>query len=165
MNKKAEKDPVKQERLNQVYRHLFSSGDIHSQIELADKLKMQRSGLSAAMNGNAAYLTKNLFMKVCATFPNTFNLDYLLNGTGSLLLKENIPKSDIAVADNMLELYARMIRSVDDLRIQLREEIQQTQQLRTTLQQTVDILIQELHRVQYITPHSYGIAAEEMSNQ
>jgi chromosome segregation ATPase len=51
---------------------------------------MTQPALSAAMNGKEAYLTQNLFQKICAAFPGIFNLDYLLTGQGELLLESNV---------------------------------------------------------------------------
>lgn len=87
----AEKDPVKAERLNEVYKHLFAHHGVESKTQLADILKVQRTGLAAAFGGSKANLTKNLFTKICAAFPGVFNLDYLLTGEGDLLtLEENV---------------------------------------------------------------------------
>ena len=90
----AEKDPEKAKRLNEVYKHLFAHFGVESQTDFADKLKVLRSGLSAAMNGAKANLTKNLFMKICGAFPGVFNIDYLLYGTGELLTVEEQVKSE-----------------------------------------------------------------------
>lgn len=76
---------TKQQRLSEVYTYLRDNGKVHTQGDLAKVLRITRPAISAAINGNEAYLTKNLFQKVCAAFPGTFNLDYLLNGEGSLL--------------------------------------------------------------------------------
>jgi predicted RNase H-like nuclease (RuvC/YqgF family) len=59
----------------------------------AKTLHVQRSALSAAMNGNKAYLTDNLFTKICAAFPNVFNYNYLVKGEGDLLTVEEDVKS------------------------------------------------------------------------
>ena len=87
------KNEVRQERLNQVYRHLFAHFGIDSQIKFAEVLHVQRTALSAAMNGNKAYLTNNLFTKICAAFPGVFNYDYLIKGEGELLTIEEDVKS------------------------------------------------------------------------
>ena len=42
------KDIARQERLNQVYRHLFAHFGISSQTEFADALHIQRTALSSA---------------------------------------------------------------------------------------------------------------------
>ena len=63
-----EKDIEKAQRLNEAYKHLFAHHGVGSQKHLAEILKIQRTGLSAAFNGSKANLTKNLFMKICASF-------------------------------------------------------------------------------------------------
>ena len=75
---------TKKDRLCEVYTILRNKGKVHTQSDLADALRVTRPAISAAMNGNEAYLTKNLFQKICAAFPE-FNLDYLLDGKGELL--------------------------------------------------------------------------------
>ena len=75
----------RKERLNEAYEYIRQHFGIHTQSDLAAKLKMTRPALSSAMNGNEAYLTDNLFVKICAAYPGVFNLDYLQNGEGELL--------------------------------------------------------------------------------
>jgi predicted RNase H-like nuclease (RuvC/YqgF family) len=87
---------TKQDRLKEVYDHLRAHYGIHTQIDFAEAIRITRPALSSAMNGNEAYLTKNLFQKICATFPGVFDLDYLLNGSGSLLsVEEEVRNVDI----------------------------------------------------------------------
>ena len=78
-------------RLKEMFKHLYANYGIQSQKQLAEIIKVQRTGLSAAMNGNDAYLTDNFFLKICAAFPGVFNIDYLLNGEGTLLLDKVEP--------------------------------------------------------------------------
>ena len=85
-------DKERAKRLNEVYRYLYANKGVVSQTLFASQIGVQRSALSAAMNGNKLYLTKNLFMKICAAFPGVFNLDYLLTGEGSLLVDEGSAK-------------------------------------------------------------------------
>lgn len=142
-----EKDYNKGQRLNEVYKYLFAHDKVKSQTDFADKLKVQRTGLSAAMNGSKANLTKNLFMKICATFPGFFDLNYLLTGEGTLLSMSDQESGQSEKAathptdemtSNILELYARMIRGIDDLRIQLKEELAEVQTVKSELQQARD---------------------------
>ena len=84
----AQKDYKRAERLNDVYKHLFAHHGVTSQKAMAEHLGMQRTGLSAAMNGSKANLTDSLFKKICAAWPGVFVLDYLLTGKGNLLTPE-----------------------------------------------------------------------------
>ena len=91
--REVQKDPIRAKRLDEVYKHLFAHFGITSQKHLAEVLKVQRTGLSSAFNGNVANLTDNLFKKICAAFPGVFNLNYLLTGKGYLLTAEENMKS------------------------------------------------------------------------
>ena len=93
---------TKQERLKEVYNHLRSYFGIHTQIDFAEAIRITRPALSSAMNGNEAYLTKNLFQKICAAFPGVFNLEYLLTGKGILITPEEDAKTEtIRMEDKM----------------------------------------------------------------
>ena len=101
------KDYKRAERLNEVYKHLFANFGIKSKKEMADYMKIQRTGLSAALNGAAANLTDNLFKKICLAWPGVFNLDYLLTGEGELLIngerkQKEMPPSEQAAKHPLL---------------------------------------------------------------
>lgn len=80
----------KQERLIEVYEYARAHCGVHTKSEMAIRLHITQPAFSYAINGNEAYLTKNLFQKVCAAFPGIFNLDYLLTGQGELLIESNV---------------------------------------------------------------------------
>jgi len=145
----------KHERLKEAYDYLRYQHGIHTQIDMANALQVTRSSFSAAMNGNEKYLTKSLFMKICAAFPGVFNLDYLLTGTGTLLAqKEKAEPTPVSPAtDNLLELHAQMIRRVDDLRHELHQELLAIRQLKDELRDT-------LAELKSATTYEYGMAAE-----
>lgn len=135
------KDYKRAERLNEVYKHLFANFGIKSKKEMADYMKIQRTGLSAALNGAAANLTDNLFKKICLAWPGVFNLDYLLTGEGELLnngeQKQNeMPPSEQAA--NILEIYANRIRLLDDMRTSLSEELAEIRMIKEELTQARD---------------------------
>ena len=146
---KSMKDPGRKDRLNQVYRHLFAHFGINTQAAFAEAIHVQRTALSAAMNGNEAYLTDNLFTKICAAFPNVFNLEFLKTGKGTLLTAEEDAKaSEIekatntsfdasAAYENMVEMYARMIRGIDDLRVELNTNLAEVKELKDDLHQAI----------------------------
>ena len=86
----------RKDRLNEVYEYVRSHFPVHTKNDFADKLKYHRTYISSAMHGNEKYLTDKLFMNICETFPNVFNLEYLLNGTGQLLtIREEVPNEEI----------------------------------------------------------------------
>ena len=148
------------ERLKEAYDYLRYQHGIHTQIDMANAIQVTRPSFSAAMNGNEKYLTKSLFMKICAAFPGVFNLDYLLNGTGTLLAQQEKaePTPVSPATDNILELHAQMLRRVDDLRQELHQELLAIRQLKDELRAT----IAELNST---TTHEYGMAAETLDER
>ena len=78
----------RQKRLIEVYDYVRQHFGIHTKQGFAEALNYGRTSMSAALNGNEGYLTDSLFKSICAAFPGTFNLDYLLTGEGSLLVDE-----------------------------------------------------------------------------
>lgn len=78
----------RQKRLIEVYDYVRQHFGIHTKQGFAEALNYGRTSMSAALNGNEGYLTDSLFKSICAAFPGTFNLDYLLTGEGSLLVEE-----------------------------------------------------------------------------
>lgn len=123
---------------------------MHSQSDFAAALKYNRAYISSAMNGNKKNLTDKLFTNICECFPNTFNLDYLLNGNGDLLdaaeysyndrmsqsfpsiLEERHPLPQWA--DTLIEIMSKQIKENEALNRELRQSIQQVNTLRDDLQ-------------------------------
>jgi hypothetical protein len=128
----------RQKRLIEVYEHLRRYEGVHTKTGFAEALHYGRTSMSAAMNGDESYLTDKLFKNICDTYPGTFNLDYLLNGDGQLLLnKEEQPVKQAGTMADMMELYAQRIRLVDDLRQSLKEELAEVKALKEDLHTAV----------------------------
>lgn len=81
----------RQNRLKEVYEHLRLYYGIHTQTDFANALHKSRNSVTLALNGNELYLTDKFFKSICAAFPGVFNIDYLLNGEGTLLLDKVEP--------------------------------------------------------------------------
>ena len=148
------KDLQRQERLCQVYKHLFAYYGITSKTDFADALRIQRTALSAAMNGNKAYLTKNLFQKICATFPNVFNLDYLLTGNGHLLKEQVIHDDGTVMSTEQIEplnLSSVALAAKDETIAAIREQLKAKDELIASLRQQIEILKQS--KSNYINNH------------
>ena len=147
-------------RLNEVYEHLHNYKGVHTKSGFADSIGYARTYISSAINGKENYLTDKLFRNICEAYPGTFNLQYLLTGEGELLQqKESVPEPDTH-ADNMLELYARMIRGVDDLRLELKKELEALQQAREDFRLATARLTHALNQLND-APHSAGLLAAE----
>ena len=119
----------KQERFKEAYEYVRYHNGVHTQSALADILNMTRPAISAAMNGNEAYLTDNLFKRICAAFQGVFNLDYLLTGEGELLANSEQKDGDVTVDSG--DYMAKYIASLEK---QIKDKDQQIADLRRDIQ-------------------------------
>jgi transcriptional regulator with XRE-family HTH domain len=155
------KDKARQERLNQVYRHLYAHYGIDSQKKMAQAMRVQRTALSAAMNGNKAYLTNNFFTKVCAAFPGVFNLDYLLTGKGSLLDEEIIHDDGLMQITESVDpssLINAALAAKDETIATLREQNETLKTLISELRHQIDVLKDKSEMSDYT--FGFGVADE-----
>ena len=118
----------KQERFKEAYEYVRYHNGVHTQSALADILNMTRPAISAAMNGNEAYLTDNLFKRICAAFQGVFNLDYLLTGEGELLANSEQKDGDVTVDGDYMAKY------IASLEKQVKDKDQQIADLRRDIQ-------------------------------
>ncbi len=127
---------TKQDILKEVYDHLRAHYGLHTQTDFAAALHITRPVLSSAMNGNEAYLTKNLFQKICAAYPGIFNLDYLLTGRGELLMPIPRPEGqqvndvkEVEYTHNLFDLAMQVIKDNEALHRQLQASIAELRSL------------------------------------
>ena len=147
----------RKERLKEAYEYVRQYFGIHTQTDLAAKLKMTRPAISSAMNGNPSYLTDNLFTKICAAFPGVFNLDYLLNGEGELLANSEHKEGDVTVDPGDY-----MTKYIASLEKQIKDKDQQIADLRRDIQLLYKRLNKE-SRYENIQANLFGgIAADEL---
>lgn len=126
----------RQKRLNEVYEYLHENCNIHTKKHFADAIEYAYPYVSSALNGNEKYLTDKFFKSICAKF-SEISLAYLLTGEGELLLSRENPSPTLQQESDILELYARMIRKLDDTRVELQKEIAEVRQLKDELRLTL----------------------------
>ena len=147
----------RRKRLNEVYEYLRYNSHIHTQSDFAQIIGAKRPGISAALNGSEAYLTDNLFKKICFRFP-MFSLEYLLHGTGSLLQEqeesvgdhfptivsepkgENITPPIPQWADSLISIMSSQIKENEALHRELRHSIEKIDHLENDLHQLLQTL-------------------------
>ena len=79
----------RQNRLRKVFDYLVYSEGIKTQGEFAERIDVNKTNLSSAMNGNEKYLSDSLFQKIHSTFP-ALSIKWLLTGDGNMLTDNNI---------------------------------------------------------------------------
>lgn len=139
----------RQKRLNEVYEHLHDHWSVHTKGDFADKIGYARAYVSSALNGNEKYLTDKLFIRICDKYEGLFNLGYLLHGNGQLLTPEeesksseiekaaNRPSDQSAAFDNLIEIFSRVIRESDDIRVEMKTDMVEIRTLKEDLHQAI----------------------------
>lgn len=74
--------------LNEMYETLFANGTVKNKADMAKKVGVTSSSLSAAMNGNPTYCTENLLRKVKKAFPG--DLANAINGVAIIAHKGSV---------------------------------------------------------------------------
>ena len=165
--REVQKDPIRAKRLDEVYKHLFAHFGITSQKHLAEVLKVQRTGLSSAFNGNVTNLTDNLFKKICAAFPGVFNLDYLLTGNGQLLtIQEEVKSEQIEKESNLQQPSSYIDKLIASLEKQVKDKDDQLadkDRIIKLLEQKIEILeaMQHLDSTNPLKGYPFTIGAAE----
>ena len=157
----------KQERLREVYEHLRQHFGVHTQIDFAKVLGLTRPAISAAMNGNEAYLTDNLFKRICAAYQGVFNLDYLLTGNGQLLTiqeevkseqieKEFNPQQPSSYIDKLIASLEKQVKDKDD-------QLADKDRIIKLLEQKIEVLeaMQHLDSSNPLKDYPFSIGAAE----
>ena len=71
--------------LREAYNYLRFCGVVHSQMDIAEALKKDKSAVSKAISGTPRFLTRGFVSSFNAAFGGIFNEAYLLRGEGTLL--------------------------------------------------------------------------------
>jgi transcriptional regulator with XRE-family HTH domain len=160
----------KQERLREVYEHLRQHFGVHTQIDFAKALGLTRPAISSAMNGNEAYLTDNLFKRICAAYQGVFNLDYLLTGNGQLLTiqeevkseqieKESNPQQPTSYANKLIASLEKQVKDKDD-------QLADKDRIIHLLEQKIEVLeaMQHIDSTNPLKGYPFHIGAAEGEN-
>ena len=158
---------ARKDRLNEVYEHLRNHFGIHTKTQFAAVLKITQPALSSAMNGNDAYLTDNLFKRICAAYQGVFNLDYLLTGNGQLLTiqeevkseqieKESNPQQPSSYIDKLIASLEKQVKDKDD-------QLADKDRIIKLLEQKIEVLeaMQHLDSTNPLKDHPFPIGAAE----
>lgn len=73
------------ERIRKAYEYLRSTGQIHTQQNVADIMGVKKENISRAFNGNESYLTTNFMERFNSAFGEIFNIEWLTKGQGDML--------------------------------------------------------------------------------
>lgn len=87
------------DRLQKAFEYLRYKGIANTQIDVANKMKRQRTNVSSAFNGKERYLTDSFLKEFCDTF-GVFSADWLLTGEGNMLVEEANKEASAVASEN-----------------------------------------------------------------
>ncbi len=143
--------------------YLYSKNAIKTDKELAEKIDVTPATLSRIRKDHSS-VSDDTLRKMNDAFGGIFNMAYF-RGESTILLVKDIkddhptpsqPESD------MLEIYARMIRKLDDTRIELQKEIAEVRQLKDELRLTLSHLKNTNYQIPEESPR---LAAEDIKTK
>ena len=84
-------DTTKRQRLLIMYDYARANKFCKNKKTFAQLIEMSDCNMSNAMNNdNSNYLTDNLFYKINAALGNVFSVDWLLRGTGEMMVNNDV---------------------------------------------------------------------------
>lgn len=107
----------KKERLKKAVEYLKSKGLIHTQKNIAEKMKASSSNVSSALKGEESVLTDNFLRRFNEAFNNIFMIEWLLNGDGRMLqysneIEYNTKDNNIILSREVFEQISRLTETI-----------------------------------------------------
>lgn len=133
------------------------------QKDIAEKMGMTDVSFSRGMERIKQKKDDNFIISFYHATGRVFSLEWLLDGNGDMFPSETAaPHSTPSAESDILELYARMIRKLDDTRVELQKEIAEVRALKDELRLTLS----HLKGTTYTIPdESPRLAAEDIKTK
>ncbi|MCR5064951.1 MAG: helix-turn-helix domain-containing protein [Bacteroidales bacterium] len=158
---------IKNERFRNAIDCLYAQKLIESDVDAANKIGISKSGLSRLLNDRKGVSVETL-RKMNDAFGGIFNMAYFRGESDYMLVEDaaaetSAPYPTTSQPDSdILELYARMIRKLDDTRVELQKEIAEVRQLKDELRLTISHLKGTTYSIPDESPR---LAAEEIKTK
>lgn len=134
----------KVDRLRQVFNYIKSIGLVHTQKDLAERMKASEATVSKALKGEEQILTSSFLRRLNRAFDNIFNSQWLLTGEGEMLVHHvnqsvnGDNNTQIAGNNNRIALPSTLDRAIN--------EIAEQRKLVSKAQEQIDRLITLLEK-------------------
>jgi len=112
---------TRKERIQKAFAHLIGEGIIKNKQQVADIMEVSRPSVSKAYNGYDSYLTNDFLKKFCLAFPNTFNVRWLIDEEGQMLVNSEAKNAQPS-AMTLEEKIEQLLKQNDELISNLKNE-------------------------------------------
>ena len=89
----------RKERFKEAFEYLKSSGTAHTQRDIALKMDSSEGNISKAMKGDERVLTNRFLRRFNEAYGNIFNIEWLIDGIGEMLVVNNGNIGNLVIGD------------------------------------------------------------------
>lgn len=89
----------RKERFKEAFEYLKSSGTAHTQRDIALKMDSSEGNISKAMKGDERVLTNRFLRRFNEAYGNIFNIEWLIDGVGEMLVVNNGNIGNLVIGD------------------------------------------------------------------
>lgn len=89
----------RKERFKEAFEYLKSRGTAHTQRDIALKMDSSEGNISKAMKGDERVLTNRFLRRFNEAYGNIFNIEWLIDGVGEMLVVNNGNIGNLVIGD------------------------------------------------------------------
>ena len=89
----------RKERFKEDFEYLKSRGTAHTQRDIALKMDSSEGNISKAMKGDERVLTNRFLRRFNEAYGNIFNIEWLIDGVGEMLVVNNGNIGNLVIGD------------------------------------------------------------------
>lgn len=92
-------DDNKVGRILQAIEFLKNAGKVHRQQDVAEMMGTDKANISRALKGDEKYLTNRFLRRFNEAYGNIFNIEWLIDGVGEMLVVNNGNIGNLVIGD------------------------------------------------------------------
>lgn len=89
----------RKERFKEAFEYLKSRGSVHTQRDIALKMDSSEGNISKVFKGDERFLTDRFLRRFNEAYGNIFNIEWLIDGVGEMLVVNNGNIGNLVIGD------------------------------------------------------------------
>nr|DAX66388.1 MAG TPA: repressor protein CI [Caudoviricetes sp.] len=89
----------RKERFKEAFEYLKSRGSVHTQRDIALKMDSSEGNISKVFKGDERFLTNRFLRRFNEAYGNIFNIEWLIDGVGEMLVVNNGSIGNLVIGD------------------------------------------------------------------